>query len=154
MLQAPELVRESLNELLDTLDQPAEASAGGDGQHDRRLRLRRSFRTECTVKCFPCGGPAKSLAGVTRNISFRGLAVLLPAAVVPGHPVELRIDLPDQQPTYVAGVAVFCRKVAQGYHEAGLQLHAAGSDPLFPSDPSGAAGAPDWLAEALAQVTP
>ena len=104
------------------------------------------------MKCFTPGGPMKTLAGLTRNISFRGLSALVPTQLHKGHPVEIRVDLPDQDPTYLAGVVMFCRKVQRGYHEVGLQLHAGGSQPALGEGTTSNPSSSDWLAEALARV--
>ena len=152
MLQAPETIRESLKALLDSLDRATEGDDGTPRQRNRRVRLRRSFRTECTVNCFPSGGPMETLAGVTRNISHRGVSLLVQAELICGQPVEVRIDLPDQEPTYVAGVVAFCRQVPDGYNEVGFQIQAAGPNPTFHEPPVAATATQEWFAEALATV--
>lgn len=152
MLQAPEILRELLNELLDTLDDAGDEDGSTSSPSDRRLQLRRAFRTECAVMCFTPGMPMRTLAGMTRNISFRGLSVLVPTQLYKGHPVEIRVDLPDQDPTHLAGVVVFCRKVRRGYHEVGLRLHAGGSQPTLGEATTSNTSSSDWLAEALAKV--
>lgn len=152
MLQAPEIVRESLNDLLDTLDGPVDDSGGTSAAEDRRRRLRRSFRTPCDVTCFLPGGSMTTLPSVTRNISFQGIAVLVPAELVVGYPIEVAIALPDQGPTYLAGVVAFCRSIARGHCEVGVRVKASGSGPIFEDDPSVAVAAHPWFAEAFAAV--
>ncbi|HUU84545.1 MAG TPA: PilZ domain-containing protein [Phycisphaerae bacterium] len=152
MLQAPETIRESLNALLETLDSTAGTNQEAPARRNRRVRLRRAFRTECAVKCFPGGGSMQTLPAVTRNISYRGMSVLIQAELICGQPVEVRIDLPDQEPTYVAGVVAFRRKVQQDHFETGFQIQAAGPRPVFDGPPVTPAPDQDWLAEALTTV--
>ena len=152
MLQAPESIEESLRGLLDSLDVAAGGNEAAPAQRNRRVRLRRSFRAECGVNCFPSGGPMSTVPGTTRNISYRGMSILVRPELVCGQPVEVKIDLPDQEPTYVAGVVAFCRKVPHDYYEIGFQIQAAGRNPVLPDPPSAAAATQEWLAEALTTV--
>lgn len=152
MLQAPETLRQSLSALIDNLDHAAERNDASPGPRNRRVRQRRSFRTECTVKCFPSGGPMETLGGVTRNISYRGVSLLVQVELICGQPVEIQIDLPDQETTYVAGVVAFCRQLPDGYYEVGFQVQAAGPNPAFHEPPAAETATQEWLAEALTTV--
>jgi len=92
------------------------------------------------------------LPSITRNISFQGIAVLVPAELEVGHPIEVAIELPDQAPTYLAGVVAFCRSIAHGHCEVGVHIKACGSGPIFEDDLSVAVAAHAWFAEAFAAV--
>ncbi len=146
MLESPEQVEQSIRGLIESLDasDPNQPQAS-----DRRLRERRPFRVDCTVACFPSGGVLATVPGATRNISFRGLAVVARAQVEVGHPIEVVVELPDSSPTHLAGVAAFCRPVTDGYHEIGLDLKEHGAVPIFCEDPLAAAASYPWLADAL-----
>jgi len=149
MLQSPRSLRESLDELIDSLDA---AAHGPSSVGNRRLRLRRSFRTGCEVTCFPIGRAMVTVAGRTRNISFRGLCVLVEATLGVGHPIEVRIDVPSEGPTYLGGTVAFCRRVRRGQYEVGLSICTSAPRPIFKRDPVAAALTQPWLANALAAV--
>jgi len=151
MLQSPDVVRESLNDLLNTLDATDDPSGSGGGTN-RRLRLRRSFRTVCQVSCFPSGGPMMTLQAQTRNISFQGIAVVLPVELLAGHPIEVAIDLPDLGLTHLGGLVVFCRSVGRGHYEVGVEIRTSFCGAIFCNDPASAAAEHPWFAAAHAAV--
>ncbi|MHC4609010.1 MAG: PilZ domain-containing protein, partial [Planctomycetota bacterium] len=91
---------------------------------------------------------------LTRNISFQGIAVVLPAELTVGHPIEVLIDLPDPGPTHLAGVVAFCRRVAGAYYEVGVEIRSSASAPILQDDPSAMANALPWFAEAHAALRP
>ena len=131
MLQAPEIIRESLHDLLDTVDAGENPPAETNPQTNRRLRLRRSFRTPCRVTCFPAGQAMTTVEGVTRNVSFQGLSVVIESPLVTGQPVEVVIELPDQAATHLAGVIAFTRRVHHQRHEIGMVVKASAAKPFM-----------------------
>ncbi|MCP4250531.1 MAG: PilZ domain-containing protein [bacterium] len=152
MLQAPDIIRESLNDLLNTIDAGENPPVDSSANPNRRLRLRRSFRTPCEVTCFPAGEPMTTIEGVTRNVSFQGLAAVIDAPLEIGQPVEVVITLPDQGATHLAGVIAFSRPVPRQRHEIGIAVKASAAKPIFRADPTTAAKRHPWLKEAFGGV--
>jgi len=64
-----------------------------------------------------------------------------------GDPIEVEVVIPERPRMYMAGVVSFCRYIAGGYHEVGVELKAAGRAPIFSSDPAAAQETLDWLGE-------
>ncbi|MCH7814589.1 MAG: PilZ domain-containing protein [Planctomycetes bacterium] len=152
MLQAPDVIRESLDDLLNTLDAGENPPIDSNAKPNRRLRLRRSFRTPCEVTCFPAGQPMTIIEGVTRNVSFQGLSVVIESPLVTGQPVEVVIELPDHGATHLAGIITFSRRVPGQRHEIGMVVKASAAEPIFRADPTTAADRHPWLKAALGGV--
>jgi len=149
MAQIAETGRASLQALLDTLDA---TEASPSEARNRRRQMRRIFRVPCTVWCFPSSGPMQRLTAATRNISFKGISILIEAELIGGQAIELAITLPDEETTYLAGVVAFCRAVADTHYEVGVRLRACGCQPVFSAGPAAAMPHHPWLADALPPI--
>jgi hypothetical protein len=143
--------------VLDQLDACAAQSDStrqqAGGAESRRSRNRRPFRTPCKVWYLPPGAekpPAQD--AWTRNLSERGIGFLAKAAVPIGNAVEVQITPPNHRPTHLAGVVVFCRPTAQGYHEIGVELKVRQDTPVFAHDPAAAVATWAWLKDAMRYV--
>ena len=121
-----------------------------DDQSCRRDNRRRKFRTSCDIWYLTGYGvkPTRQKAQ-TRNLSERGVALLLKCVILRGTPIEIRIELPNRPPMYLAGTVAFCRYIRGRFHEIGVSLKAQQSTSIFANDPIKGMTTMKWLDEAL-----
>ncbi|MGB2986938.1 MAG: PilZ domain-containing protein [Phycisphaerae bacterium] len=143
-----EKTEQTLQMMLDALD----ATADAVDSDEKRRESRRPLNATCEL-CFfhDLGLTTTIVEGTVRNISFRGLSVVLglPAPVRSGRPVEVAVDVPNHTQSYVAGTVAFCRKVDGNGYELGLEVRAAGTAPILTRDVTASQVIYDWFAEAL-----
>ena len=140
---------EALNMLLDELELRAQQPRPEQQEAYwvcHRKHPRSPFRASCNVYFFLQGSSTvTSLAGRTRNLSRSGVGLLVRRVFRSGEPVEVEMVLPDHPAMYVAGLVTFCRYAGRGYHEIGVALQAAASDPVFCKNPSAAMETHAWI---------
>jgi hypothetical protein len=153
MVERPD---EAINLLLDEL----ELRANQDGSRSesrwvcQRKHPRSVFRAGCIVYFFPKGSATvTSLAGRTRNLSRTGVGLLVRRVFSGGEPVEVEIVLPDRPSMYLAGVVTFCRYAGRGFHEIGVFLKTAATEPIFFKNPLAAMETHPWLVPQLVPVS-
>jgi len=139
-----------LNMLLDELETRAQQQhlkKHSDSEWScQRKHARNPFRAACNVHFFAQSSFAvASLKGRTRNLSRSGVGLLVRRVFRVGEPLEVEILVPDRTPMYMAGLVTFCRYAGRGYHEVGVALRAAGSKPVFSTNPSAAMEKHHWL---------
>ena len=140
----------ALNLLLDELEVKAQQqhkSEHSDGYWVcQRRHPRNPFRAMCNVRFFPQGSSTvTSLPGRTRNLSRSGVGLLTRRVFRVGEPIEVEVLVPDRPQMFLAGLVTFCRYAGRGYHEIGVALHAAASEPVFSKNPTIALETLDWL---------
>jgi len=139
-----------LNPLLDELDIKAERQHASERSDDywvcQRRHPRHPFRATCLVRFLSVGSSTVSeLPGRTRNLSRSGVGFLVRRVFAVGEVVELEIRPPQRHPMYLGGLVTFCRYAGRGFHEVGLSLKAAQSEPVFSTSPAAAMESLDWL---------
>lgn len=139
---------------LDALDEMSGQweSAFREGQEFRCRRSgpRRPFRTSCQVWFLDSDGiQVHRRSAQTRNLSERGIGLLVGCEARRGTPIEIRIEAPGRPPTYLGGVVTGCRKTLQGFHEIGVQLRMQQKEPIFSEDPVRAVAHLPWVQYAL-----
>jgi hypothetical protein len=150
---------EALNVVLDELDINSRSQHTGDKSEEywvcQRRNPRHPFRTDCTLRFFLQGSSrVAELPGRTRNLSRGGLGLLARRVFQLGEAVEVQINVPGRPMSYMAGICTFCRYAGRGFHEVGIQLRAAGSEPVFSAEPSLAVEKLDWLRHAVIPAAP
>ncbi len=143
---------EALNQLLDELDLKAKKVHPGENSDSywvcRRQSPRHPFRADCKIRFLPVGSLAvMELPGRTRNLSRRGIGVLVRRVFTGGEPVEIEVNVPDRPLMFFAGLVTFCRYAGRGYQEVGVDLRAAGSEPIFSHNPVQALKSLEWMRE-------
>jgi hypothetical protein len=118
-----------LMESLEGQDAPAPHEAEGICRAYRRQEPRYPLRAGCSVRG-AAGEPAvrAELAGYTRNVSRRGLGLLLPGVLNQGEVVEVEVTPEGHPPVFMTGVVRYCRYAGKGQHEVGLNLTAVRTD--------------------------
>ena len=140
----------ALNILLDELElrsQEQHKSEHSDGYWVcQRRHPRNPFRAACNIRFFPQGSSTiTSLPGRTRNLSRSGVGLLTRRVFRQEEPVEVEVMVPDRPKMFLAGLVRFCRYAGRGYHEVGVSLRAAASEPVFSKNPAIALETLDWL---------
>lgn len=140
----------SARELLDELDLHAAMWAESQKQAGspscRRSKERRPFRTACEVWSLEKGtGLVRRQSGFTRNLSERGVGLLVKNAILKGAPVEVRIQPPGRAPVYLGGIVMWCRYASDQFHEVGVELKVRQERPIFSMDGGQAARHAPWL---------
>ncbi len=140
----------SLDCLLNQLDLQAEDPArGADGDEDwscSRYQSRHPFRTACTLRFMSSSrGSVFALPGRTRNLSRKGVSLLVRRVFALGEPVEIELQLRDRPPMFMTGLVRFCRYTSRGYHEIGVELKSASPRPILSGNPHLAMRERDWL---------
>jgi hypothetical protein len=141
--------QQALDWLLDELDLYGQQQQPG-GSEDywacQRRHARHPFRVGCTVYFFAADSPRLGKQrGRTRNVSRSGIALLVRRMFSVGDPVEIEASVPDRPGLYMAGLVSFCRYVGRGYHEVGVTLKQASSEPIFSNDAAQAVDTIAWL---------
>lgn len=118
--------------------------------HNRRSNVREPLEAPCTIYFF-LEKPDKtaSLPGRTRNISRKGMAVLVKRCLHKGEPVEVRLELSGRGSIHMGGLVSFCRYVSDGLHEIGIELMHACDSHIFADNPTEAGARFPWLHDAL-----
>ncbi len=133
----------SASEWKDTYDDGGERAC-------RRGRHRRKFRTSCDIWFFDdAGGAVGHCPAQARNLSERGLGLLVRRLIHLGSPIEIRIGLRDCPATYLGGLVVHCRYATNGFYEVGIALQVRDKQPVFSKDPAWAISHIPWIQKAL-----
>jgi hypothetical protein len=139
----------ALNILLDELEIRAQQQHKSEQEGYwvcQRRHPRNPFRATCNVRFFPQGSSTiTSLPGRTRNLSRSGVGLLTRRVFRQDEPIEVEVLVPDRPKMFLAGLVTFCRYAGRGYHEIGVSLKAAASEPVFSKNPSLALETLDWL---------
>ncbi len=110
------------------------AKANRDSSAQRNQKRKR-FRVDCKVRFFLAGeGTITVFPGRTRNISQRGLGLVVRRCFLIDEPLEVEINVPTHPALFLYGQVRFCRYVGRGYHEVGILLKSAGSTPILSHD--------------------
>jgi len=139
-----------LDGLIDELDVKAQSQHVGERSDQywvcQRRHPRHPFRVQCKVR-FPMPGSTTvtELPGRTRNLSRNGIGLLVRRVFITGEVVEVEVLPPGRQPVHMAGVIRFCRYAGRGFHEVGIQLRAAGPEPIMSRNSSIPLGVLSWL---------
>lgn len=141
---------DALNVLLDELDAKAQRQHASERSDSywvcQRRYPRHPFRAQCTVRFLPVGSATVSeLPGRTRNLSRSGVGLLVRRVFGIGEAIELELKAPQRPKMYMAGLVTFCRYAGRGFHEVGVALKAAQSEPIFSTNPMAAMQTFDWL---------
>jgi hypothetical protein len=141
---------EVLDSLIDELDVKARHNHLAEQSESywvcQRRHPRHPFRVPCKVRFLTPGGfTVMDLPGRTRNLSRSGIGLLVRRVFSSMEPIEVEVLAPGRPATYMAGVVRFCRYAGRGYHEVGVQLRAAGPEPVFSRQPALAAQSMDWV---------
>ncbi|MBN1343996.1 MAG: PilZ domain-containing protein [Phycisphaerae bacterium] len=117
---------------------------------NRRWRERKPLKAPCKV-FFLVGGANRtmSISAKTRNISGKGLGIVVKRAFHQDEPVEVCLQPAGRPPLFMAGLTRFCRYVADGFFEVGIELMVAKPEAIFANNPIQALQALPWLAESL-----
>ncbi len=133
----------SVNERKDTYEDGGERSC-------RRGRRRREFRTSCDVWFFDdAGGNVGQCGAQARDLSERGLGLLVRRLINVGSPIEVRLRLRDCPATYLGGLVVHCRYASDGLYEVGIALKVSDKQPIFSRNPAAAVSDTPWIQRAL-----
>ncbi len=123
-----------------------------DQERERRKLERKELHVSCVVQFFGKSNfRTCAIGGRTRNISRRGMGILVKRCFYVGEPIEVWIQPQDRSPLHAAGLVRFCRYVVDGIFEVGIELMYAGDAPIFGDDATRAVEQLPWLAEALAR---
>jgi hypothetical protein len=141
---------DSLNLLLDELEVRAREQHAGERSEGywvcQRKHPRSPFRAACVIHFFQQGSSAvTTLNGRSRNISRSGVGLLVRRVFRNGEPIEVELLVPGRARMHLGGLVTFCRYAGRGYHEVGVALKAAGSQPIFSKDPAHALESLAWL---------
>jgi hypothetical protein len=141
---------ELLDDLIDDLDVKAKSNHVAELSESywvcQRRHPRHPFRVPCKVRfLLPGGFTVMELPGRTRNLSRSGIGLLVRRVFVAMEPIEVEVLTPGRPAMYMAGVIRFCRYAGRGYHEVGMQLKAAGGEPVISRQPALAAQTLDWV---------
>jgi PilZ domain len=146
-----------LDELLNELDRHAEQaetelSAGKQTQYwlCQRQGTRHRFRCNCLVRFFASAArEIGALPGRTRNLSRRGVGLLVRRPFTDGEVIEMELGKrPSQAPTFLAGEVRFCRYAGRGYYEVGVALKSAQNEAIFSGNPAAAMQTLEWVRKA------
>lgn len=144
--KAPATILNTIEEMSILLNQKR------DQDRERRRIPRKRLHVSCVV-CFfgKSNFRTCTIGGKTRNISRRGMGILVRRSFYIGEPIEVWIQPQGRAPLHAAGLVRFCRYVVEGVFEVGIELMYAGDAPIFGEDASRVVEQLPWLAEALAQ---
>jgi hypothetical protein len=118
-----------LMESLEGQDAPAPHEAEGICRAYRRQEPRYPLRAACIVRGAVGESAARAeLAGYTRNVSRRGLGLLLPGVLNQGEVVEVEVTPEGHPSVFMTGMVRYCRYAGKGQHEVGLNLIAVRSE--------------------------
>jgi hypothetical protein len=118
--------------------------------HCRRSGPRRPFRTPCEVYFLGSDGiQVHRHSAQTRNLSERGVGLLVRFEARRGTPIEIHIEVAGRPSMYLGGVVMGCRKTLQGFFEIGVQLRMQQRVPIFSQDPARAVAHLPWVQYAL-----
>ncbi len=117
---------------------------------DRRSRQRKPMQVPCRIS-FVSDGVSKTTAMLaqTRNISSKGLGLVAKRCFHQDEPIEVMIQPAGRPPMFMAGLVKFCRYIANGFFEVGIELRIAAEESVFGEDPVRAQQKHEWLAEAM-----
>ncbi len=117
---------------------------------NRRGKDRKTLEALCRIFFFVQGDSrTSSLPARTRNISNKGIGLVVKRCFHEGEPIEIAINRKGKPPMHMAGLVRFCRYVADGFFEIGVELMYAGDAPIFSENPIYAMQQLPWLEEAL-----
>lgn len=123
---------------------------GRKAEVERRTRQRKPLQVPCRIS-FVTDGVSKTSAMLaqTRNISSKGLGLVAKRCFHQDEPIEVMIQPVGRPPMFMAGLVKFCRYIANGFFEVGIELRVAAETPVFADDPVRAQQKHCWLAEAM-----
>jgi len=105
--------------------------------YKQRQQERKAFRADCTVRFLSGGVQVAEMSARTRNISTRGIGLLVRRMFNHDEPIEVEIFLPRRVNLFMVGLVKFCRYVNQGYHEVGVLLKYHGEQSMMSNNPMG-----------------
>jgi hypothetical protein len=129
-----------LDRLISQLDQIAYHQDKSDPEMDparQRQQERKPFRADCTVRFLSGGMQVAEMTARTRNISKRGIGLLVRRMFNYDEPIEVEVSLPRRVNLFMLGMVKFCRYVNQGYHEVGVLLKYHGEQSMMSNNPIG-----------------
>ena len=130
--EEPSALEYLLNEMDVQSEDVARGSECDESWSCNRDLPRHAFRTVCMVRFMSAStGTFFALKGRTRNLSRRGLSLLVRRVFTLGEPVEIELRPRGRPATFVTGLIRFCRYAGRGYHEVGVELKSASPSPIL-----------------------